>query len=130
MRLSVIALLAGLAAALPGASSLAGTLPAGLGGGDTAKGPVLTDPRGHSLYVFDKDRDGVPACYDACAQIWPAAVAPAGFGGDGDVGVVARKDGQRQLTYKGKPLYSFQKDAAPGDVGGEGFRDVWHLARP
>ena len=105
-------------------------MPAGLGSGATPKGSVLTDPRGHSLYVFDKDRGGVPACYDACAQMWPPAMAPAGFGGDANVGVVARKDGQRQLTYKGLPLYSYQKDASPGDIVGDGFRDVWHLARP
>ncbi len=30
--------------------------------------------------------------------------------------VVTRKDGGKQWAYKGKPVYTFKKDAKPGDV--------------
>jgi predicted lipoprotein with Yx(FWY)xxD motif len=34
-------------------------------------------------------------------------------------------------AYKGKPLYTFKKDTAPGDIHGDGFLNgAWHLATP
>lgn len=42
-----------------------------------------------------------------------------------------RDDGSRQWAYKGKPLYTFAKDAKPGDITGDGFLNgAWHLAMP
>lgn len=105
-------------------------MPGGIGIGDTAKGKVLVDAHGMSLYLFDKDTAGQSACYDKCAELWPAVLAPAGFTTMGDFSAAARKDGKLQLAYKGRPLYTWHKDAAKGDTDGDGFRDVWHLARP
>lgn len=119
-----------LVAMLAGAEAVAQALPAGIGMGETAKGKVLTDARGRSLYVFDKEKDGMPACYDKCTELWPPLMAPAGMAAMGDYATVARKDGALQIAYKGRPLYTWHKDAAPGDVDGDGFRDLWHLARP
>ena len=34
---------------------------------DTAKGKALVDPKGMTLYVFDKDTTGKSACSGACA---------------------------------------------------------------
>jgi len=44
--------------------------------------------------------------------------------------VITRDDGQRQWAYKGKPLYGWAKDSKPGDRTGDGFNNVWRLARP
>ena len=43
---------------------------------------------------------------------------------------IRRPTGQIQVTYSGKPLYTFAGDAKPGDAKGEGFKDVgvWHAA--
>lgn len=118
----------GLAAAL-----LAGT-PAladpGIMQRDTAKGPVLTDAAGMTLYTFDKDENGQPSCYGGCAQNWPPLIAPAGAEEDDDYGLAQRTDGTMQWTYYGKPLYHWKKDSVPGDVTGDGVGGAWHVARP
>ena len=31
---------------------------------------VLTAKNGMTVYVFDKDAGGAPACYDACSKQW------------------------------------------------------------
>ena len=35
-----------------------------------------------------------------------------------------------KLIWEGKPLYDWQGDQKPGDVTGDGFKGVWHLAKP
>jgi predicted lipoprotein with Yx(FWY)xxD motif len=49
---------------------------------------------------------------------------------EGDYTVVTRDDGGRQWAYKGKPVYVYSADKAPGDKTGDGFRDVWHVVKP
>ncbi|WP_126976909.1 COG4315 family predicted lipoprotein [Frigidibacter oleivorans] len=98
--------------------------------GGSALGPVLTDARGMTLYIFDEDRDGQSACYDACAVNWPPLLAEAGAVPEGDFTLSPRKDGAMQWTLRGQPLYTWIKDAAPGDVTGDGVKGVWHAAKP
>ncbi len=98
--------------------------------GDSSLGPVLTDANGMTLYIFDKDKDGVSACYDECAANWPPLMAPEGAKAEGDYGITERKDDTYQWTYKGMPLYTWVKDTKPGDVTGDGVKDVWHAAKP
>ena len=95
----------------------------------TPQGDILTDAKGMTLYVFDKDTPGVSNCYDKCAANWPPLAAPADAMAMGEWTVVERKDGTRMWAYKGMPLYTFVKDKAPGDVTGEGAAGVWHVAR-
>jgi predicted lipoprotein with Yx(FWY)xxD motif len=40
------------------------------------------------------------------------------------LGTVKRPDGRLQVAYKGGPLYTFVQDRKPGDMKGNGFRDV------
>lgn len=98
--------------------------------GATSKGHVLTDGRGMTLYTFDKDAMGQSACVDACAQNWPPLLADAGAKAMGEYSRIKRGDGALQWAYRGKPLYLWSKDAKPGDTSGDGFRDIWHVARP
>jgi predicted lipoprotein with Yx(FWY)xxD motif len=109
------------------ASALADT---GIKTGESAIGPVLTDANGMTLYTFDKDSGDASACYDKCAVNWPPLAASAGAAADDDFGLIKRTDGTMQWTYYGKPLYLWIKDAAPGDVTGDGFNKVWHVAKP
>ncbi len=99
---------------------------------DPVKGNFLTDPKGMTLYVFDKDQQGVSNCNDSCAAIWPpygpgsnaASSLPANFT------TIKRNDGTMQYAYKNTPLYFYQKDSKPGDILGDGVGTVWHLAKP
>jgi len=95
---------------------------------DTKLGTVIANNDGMTLYTFDKDVDGVPACYDACAKNWPPFMAKADAVAEGDFGLVARKDGAMQWTYKGEPLYLWVNDHTSGDVTGDGIGGTWHAA--
>ena len=46
----------------------------------------------------------------------------------GDWSVVTRDDGTKQWALKGKPLYTYAKDARPGDGSGNGVDGAWHIA--
>src|SRR6516162_7609822 len=46
--------------------------------GDSAKGKVLTNDKGMTLYVFDKDSGGKSACNGPCTGNWPPLMAAAG----------------------------------------------------
>ncbi len=85
----------------------------------------MTAANGMTVYTFDKDSGGVSACYEACAQTWPHVPADAVSGAD--FGSVERKDGAKQATYQGKPIYFFKGDAQPGDTKGDGIGGVWHV---
>ena len=99
----------------------------------TSKGKVLADTRGMTLYTFDQDRagSGSSACSGSCASSWPPAEAPGRTplkpdGLAGDLGVMSRPDGAKQLTYSGRPLYRYAGDHSIGDATGDGTGGVWH----
>jgi predicted lipoprotein with Yx(FWY)xxD motif len=92
---------------------------------------ILTTKTGHTLYSLSVETNGRFICTGSCLSVWrPLVVAP-GVKPTGPVklGTVRRPDGRLQVTYKGKPLYSFGADKA-GEVNGEGIKDVgtWHAA--
>lgn len=93
---------------------------------------VLTDPAGMTLYTFDSDPagGGKSVCNGPCATNWPPLKAAAGATASGDYSVVKRDDGSQQWAYKGKPLYLWVKDTKPGERTGDGFRNVWRVAKP
>jgi predicted lipoprotein with Yx(FWY)xxD motif len=99
------------------------------------KGQILVDAKGKSLYVFDKDTTGKIACATGCVAIWPPLTvpngtsAPTGLSGVmATLGTVMRPDGTTQLTSDGRPLYTFSGDSGPGQVNGDGFMNIWHVA--
>lgn len=98
--------------------------------GKTDKGPALVDSKGMTLYTYDKDSEGKSVCYDKCAVNWPPLMAPAGAKAEGKYSVVPRTDGSHQWAYNGMPLYTWIKDAKPGDATGDGVGGVWTLAKP
>lgn len=84
-----------------------------------------------TLYTFDRDAmPGKSACNGPCATNWPPLMAKAGAKPAGDWTIVTRDDGSKQWAYKGKPLYYWAKDQKPGDLTGDGFNKVWHVAKP
>ena len=88
--------------------------------GDSEYGVMLFDDVGQAIYLFDKESDGAPACYDDCAANWPPVLttgAPQGSGASqtGLLGTVDRSDGSTQVTYGGHPLYYYAHED-PGQV--------------
>jgi predicted lipoprotein with Yx(FWY)xxD motif len=99
--------------------------------GDSAKGKVLTNDKGMTLYVFDKDTPGKSACNGPCATNWPPLMASADAMAMDDYTIITRNDGTKQWAYKGRPLYNWKNDKKPGDITGDGFlKGAWHIAQP
>ncbi len=104
--------------------------------GDSAKGTIVVDGKGMSLYYFTKDTKDtkVSACTEGCLKAWPIAVAssstPVVEGVTGKVGTITSPDGKLQLTLEGMPLYYFAQDTKAGDILGQGVNSVWYVAAP
>ena len=104
----------------------------------TPLGKIVVDSRGRSLYLFEADHKRTSACYGACAKAWPPVIAvgkpKAGPGARAALlGVLMRKDGKEQVTYRGHPLYRFFKDTKSGQVKGQGldfFGGEWYILTP
>ena len=100
-----------------------------------ALGTVLTDKGGMTLYTFDKDTADVSNCSGDCAVTWPPALVPSdNFAVQGVdkvlVSTITRADGGKQLTIKGKPLYTFAQDKVCGEAKGQGVGGVWFVSTP
>jgi predicted lipoprotein with Yx(FWY)xxD motif len=106
-----------------------------------ALGAILVDSAGMTLYFADQERDGTIECVDECLGFWfpvaPATRAAPKLPGVSGLAVVHRSDsGQDQLTYQGRPLYTFRLDDHRGDTTGDNLSDAfdgtfftWHAAR-
>lgn len=100
-------------------------------------GTVLADGRGQAFYVFDRERTRKSECYGACAKAWPPVLATgrpaAGKGARASlIGTTRRRDGRRQVTYRGRPLYYYVADA-PGRILCQNVREfggLWLVIRP
>lgn len=96
----------------------------------TSKGPTLIDAKGMTLYVFERDTPGKSNCNGPCAKNWPPLAAGTAAKPSGNWTVVTRDDGSKQWAYKTRPLYTWIKDAKPGDVTGDGVNNLWRVAQP
>lgn len=87
---------------------------------------VLVDAQGMTLYSLSGEENGKFICTSSCLQVWHPLRALAGTPGAtvSSFGTVKRPDGIEQVTYRGKPLYTFTQDQKPGDVRGQGIKDV------
>jgi|SRR5215471_1447909 len=92
----------------------------------TNLGKVLVTKSGLTLYLFMADKQkGKSACYGQCASFWPPLLSAkkptAGTGVKAALlGTIKRKNGTKQVTYKGHPLYRFKLDKSAGQTKGEG----------
>jgi predicted lipoprotein with Yx(FWY)xxD motif len=102
---------------------------------------VLADAEGRTLYTTTAEEGGEIKCVDACTSFWAPVAASAAQAEQAaadletDLAVVERPDGEQQLTFNGRPLYSFTDEDA-GKLEGDGFEDdfqgthfLWEAAR-
>jgi predicted lipoprotein with Yx(FWY)xxD motif len=93
-------------------------------------GAVLVNRSGKTIYSPQQEAHGKILCTGSCLGFWfPVTVSqgmslPALRGVSGVLGTVHREDdGLTQLTFNGRPLYTFRLDQAPGQVHGNNFSD-------
>jgi predicted lipoprotein with Yx(FWY)xxD motif len=106
---------------------------------DSRYGKVIWDGRGFALYAFTRDRRGGPSqCYGACAGAWPVYYSKGALRAGSGVkrsllGTVRRRDGRRQVTYNGWPLYYYVHENRPGLILCQNvseFGGLWLVVRP
>jgi len=94
-------------------------------------GNYIVDGQGNTLYYFTKDTPGVSTTKGQVAINWPSfytdnIVIPSELEMK-DFGSITREDGMKQITFRGWPLYYFNKDMNPGDVKGQNVNNVWFV---
>jgi len=93
---------------------------------------VLANLRGRTLYSLSAEKNGRFICTGSCLNSWRPLLVAANAKPTGPVklGTIERPEGKTQVTYKGRPLYTFVGDSKAGDANGEGIKDVgtWHAA--
>jgi predicted lipoprotein with Yx(FWY)xxD motif len=97
-------------------------------------GKYLTDTEGKTLYWFKKDSPGKSACSGPCLEKWPiyyreTIAAPKGIKNE-EFGTIIRKDGRKQTTFRGYPLYYWINDKQAGETNGQGVNNVWYVINP
>jgi predicted lipoprotein with Yx(FWY)xxD motif len=83
-------------------------------------GRMLFNSEKQAIYIFDNDTRRTSNCYGDCAEAWPPvftkAKPVAGRGvREGLLGTTKRRNGKKQVTYDGKPLYYYAHEG-PGEV--------------
>lgn len=93
-----------------------------------------------TLYMYPRDtrEPSVTNCYDQCARQWPPLLTDAS--GKIDLksteldvklfSTTSRKEGTKQVTFNGWPLYYWQNDKKVGDTLGQGVGDIWWVMTP
>ena len=88
---------------------------------------LLVNRRGLTLYHLTVERKGHFICTNkACLSLWHPLVVAKGTTPTGakSLSTIKRPDGRLQVAYRGGPLYTFAEDHKPGDMKGNGFKDV------
>jgi len=87
---------------------------------DSQFGQILFNSKQQAIYLFDRETGKRPRCYGECAEAWPPVYAKGnprvGKGLKRSLlGTTRRRDGRRQVTYGGHPLYYYAHEG-PGQV--------------
>jgi predicted lipoprotein with Yx(FWY)xxD motif len=94
---------------------------------------IIVNSSGRTVYLFVPDgastTSKVPAGIKA---LWPPVASsgsPAvGAGLDqSKAAMETQPDGTQQVSYNGHLLYTFARDAAPGDANGQGLGGIWYV---
>jgi predicted lipoprotein with Yx(FWY)xxD motif/Ca2+-binding RTX toxin-like protein len=94
--------------------------------GQSNFGRIIVGAHGKTLYLFAHDKGKRSTCYGKCARAWPPLITRgkprAAMGArTALLGTSLRRDGKRQVTYRGHPLYYFSKDRKAGQTAGAGL---------
>jgi predicted lipoprotein with Yx(FWY)xxD motif len=88
-------------------------------------GQTLVDAAGKTLYFADEEAGGAIKCTGNCLSFWIPATGTADDAKTvSGLATLKRSDtGAEQLTFQGKPLYTFKLDTKAGEAKGNNFSD-------
>jgi predicted lipoprotein with Yx(FWY)xxD motif len=93
----------------------------------TSLGSILTNAGGRTIYVFARDPRNQDRCaaIKGCTSVWPMVKSSgrplAGSGVSRALLGTIRVHGATQVTYAGRPLYTYAGDSSPGETAYVGF---------
>lgn len=98
-------------------------------------GKILQDGKGHTIYLFTKEKSSKSECYGACADAWPPVTTKGtAFAGKGvtasKLGTTKRDGGGTQVTYNGHPLYYYVGETEADQVLCQAvseFGGLWYI---
>lgn len=101
-------------------------------------GTLISGANNRTLYVLTADEKSTSAheklstCYGGCAAVWPPVLASgtpavAGNANASLLGLTTRRDGAKQVTYNGLPLYYYVADTKAGQATGNHLKDGFGL---
>ena len=101
-------------------------------------GTLISGASNRTLYVFKADEKSTSAheklstCYGGCAAVWPPVLTSgtptvAGKANASLIGLTTRRDGTKQVTYNGLPLYYYAADTKAGQATGNHLKDGFGL---
>ncbi|HEU0194246.1 MAG TPA: hypothetical protein VFQ71_08610 [Gaiellales bacterium] len=103
---------------------------------------IMVNKSGMTLYYLKGETAGHLMCTSkACLKFWPPLYLPSGTTAPtavsgisaGKLGTVKRPDGKLQVTFSGRPLYTFAGDASAGQTKGQDLTDsagTWSVVTP
>jgi predicted lipoprotein with Yx(FWY)xxD motif len=135
LALTLAAVLALSAVAVPMAMASGSKTVAGEATAPKLHKTVLTNTKGLTLYTLSGETHGKFICTTgACLSAWPPLLVTPGTTPKGPVklGTIKNPEGKTQVTFKGMPVYTFEGDSKKGEANGEGLKDVgvWHAVTP
>lgn len=101
-------------------------------------GTLIAGANNRTLYVLTADEKSTSAheklstCYGGCAAVWPPVLASgtpavAGKANASLLGLSTRREGSKQVTYNGLPLYYYAADTKAGQATGNHLKDSFGL---
>ena len=92
---------------------------------------LLTDSKGMTLYIYDKDTKNTSNCTGKCLVNWPpflvTGTVPSTL--PEHIGTIKLANGSMQYTHDEMPLYYYIGDKKPGDTTGDGVGGIWHVVK-
>ena len=103
---------------------------------ESARGQILVDEAGYTLYMFTADKKHVDHCvdiagaYGSCVAIWPPLELAEGETPTAGMGIKSKflgtttlPGGEKQVTFKKRPLYTYSGDTHPAETSYVGFKE-------
>lgn len=98
-------------------------------------GTLVTDDKGMTLYRYDKDQASPSkwTCAGACTKTWMPVMVQGSvrtMGVEKGLLGTVHRNGMKQVTLAGWPLYRYMGDTSAGQMNGQRMNGQWYAVTP